>query len=421
MTKFLKKLWSNAFIKGGVFLTASNFFVGFLNYFFNILTARSLGPEGFGEISALFSYLIILSTPVVILSTYVILKIGEKKDQYSYTRSILTWIIQKIKRWWYVGVPALVVMPFLPGLTNLSPIVAYSIVPIVIIGYLLAFYDGAVQGLQLLSFFAILSIIFAAVKLLGPVIAFYTVPNINIILVFIFLSLLVKLVLSHIMLSKKFSVHKSKILNLDKRIIELLKDKNIWLTAITSMSIGLFSNIDIIYVKQMFSAADAGIYSSWSLFAKIILYALGPLIGLSFIFFSNKKHEIYHQIFFIVSVIFLIVIGLVGMFAYGIYGLQIINIFFGQKFRPVIPYMEWAAFFGIAYVMLLFMNNYFLAKKSNKSYILAASLPFYCIALFIWGRGDIGQVMLVNIFFSFSVLTIYLLLYFKSRFSSLFQ
>lgn len=420
MTRFLKNIWSNSFIKGGVFLTAGNFLVGILNYFFNILTARVLGPEGYGEITALFSYLIILSTPVVILSTYVILKIGEKKDQYSYTHSVLTWIIQKIKRWWYVGIPALVVMPFLPGLTNLSPVVAYSIVPIVIMGYLLAFYDGAIQGLQLLSFFAILSIIFAAVKLLGPVIAFYTVPNINIILLFVFLSLLTKLVLSHIMLSKKFTVHTSKILNLDKRIIEVLKDKNIWLTAITSMSIGLFSNIDIIYVKQMFSAEDAGIYSSWSLFAKIILYALGPLIGLSFIFFSNKKHEIYHQIFFIVSFVFLIIIGFAGLFIYGLYSQQIIKLFFGPKFFPVIPYLEWAAFFGIAYVMLLFMNNYFLAKKSNKSYILAASLPFYCLALFIWGK-DIGQVMLVNIFFSFAVLSIYLLLYFKSRFSSLWK
>ena len=186
------------------------------------------------------------------------------------------------------------------------------------------------------------------------------------------------------------------------------------------MSIGLFSNIDIIYVKQMFSAEDAGIYSSWSLFAKIILYALGPLLGLSFIFFSNKKHEIYHQIFFIVSFIFLTILGLTGLFVYGSYSQQIIKLFFGPKFIPVMPYLEWAALFGIVYVMLLFMNNYFLAKKSKQSYILAASLPFYCIVLFIWGK-DIGQVMLINIFFSFTVLSIYLLLYFKSRFASLWQ
>jgi O-antigen/teichoic acid export membrane protein len=420
MIRFLKNLWSNTFVKGGVFLTASNFLVGLLNYLFNILTARLLGPEGFGEISAFYSYLIILSTPVVILATYVILKIGEKKDQYSYTRSVQAWIIQKLKRWWYLIIPALIIIPFLPQLTNLSPIVAYSIFPILTISYLLAFYDGAMQGLQLLTYFALLSVILAFVKFLGPLISFYTVPDINIIILFIFLSLLTKMIVSHIILSKKFTGHKSKILNLNKRIIEVFKDKKIWLTAITSMSIGLLSNIDIIYVKQMFSAEDTGIYSSWSLFAKIILYALGPLLGLSFVYFSNKKQEINHQIFFIASFIFLMIVGVGMLFAYGLYSRKIIDMFFGSKFYPVIPYLEWAAFFGTAYVMILFMNNYFLAKKSSKAFILAGSLPFYCAALFIWGK-DIGQVMLVNIFFSFTVLTIYLLLYFKSRFSSLWE
>lgn len=413
-------MWSNAFIKGGIFLMVANFLVGFLNYSFNILTARVLGPEGYGEITALFSYLIVLSTPIGILATYVILKIGEKKDQYLYTQSILMWLIQKLKRWWYIGIPALLVIPFLPGLTNLSSLVAYSIFPIIIISYLLAFYDGAFQGLRLLTSFAILSIVLAVVKLIGPVISFYTFPNINIILLTIFLSLLTKLILSHIILQKKFSKSKSKIVHIQKRIIDVFKDKNIWLTAITSMSIGFLSNIDIIYVKQMFSSEDAGLYSSWTVFAKIILYTLGPLLSLSFLYFSNKKHELYHQIFFISSFIFLVIIGFVGMVVYGMYGRAIITFFFGPKFNPVLPFLEWASFFGIAYVMLLFMNNYFLAKKSKQAYILAASLPFYCLGLFIWGK-DIGGVMLVNILFSYTVLAIYLLLYFKSRFISLWQ
>ncbi len=420
MTRLWKNIWSSTFIKGGIFLTVSNFLVGFLNYLFNIITARVLGPAGYGEITALFSYLIILSAPVGILSTYTILKIGEKKDQYSYTRSILIWAIQKVKRWWYIGIPALLVTPFLPSLTNLSPLVAYSILPIIIISFFLAFYDGALQSLHLLSVFAVLSIILAVIKLMGPVISFYSFPNINIILLFIFLSLLAKLILSHIVLSNKFTVHKSKIHNLNKRILEVFKDKNIWLTAISSMSIGFLSNIDIIYVKKMFSAEDAGIYSSWSLFAKIILYALGPLFGLSFIFFSSKKHEIHHQVFFIGSFIFLVIVGALSLAVYGSYGRVIIDLFFGPKFYPVVPFLEWASLFGVAYVMLLFMNNYFLAKKSNNSYILAIALPFYCIALFLWGKG-LAQVMVVNITFSFAVLSIYLLLYFRSRFISLLK
>ncbi len=170
----------------------------------------------------------------------------------------------------------------------------------------------------------------------------------------------------------------------------------------------------------MFSAEDAGIYNSWTLFAKVILYVLGPILSISFIFFSSNKEEIYHQLFFIGITIFLGIAGFIAMLAYGFYGRSIIDILFGEKFYPVIPFLEWASFFGTGYVMITFMNNYFLAKGSNKAYILALSLPIYVFVLFLFGK-DLARVMLINIWFVFAVLTLYLLIFFKTKIVSLFS
>ena len=76
MMKLLKKLWANEFFQGGFFLTSSSFTINVLNYFFNLLAARTLGPSGFGEITAFFSYNNIFSVPILVVTLVLIQKIG---------------------------------------------------------------------------------------------------------------------------------------------------------------------------------------------------------------------------------------------------------------------------------------------------------------------------------------------------------
>lgn len=418
MKQLVKKAWSNVFFQGSFFYTVTNFINIFINYLFNVFAAKTLGPHDFGEISAFFSYLILLTTPIGIVSTFLIIKIGESKNPKDYSASVLAWLHGKIKKFWIFCIPLLLIVPFVPKLTNLSPLVVYTLVPTVIAMYFLAIYEGEIQGLHLFRINSLYGVVFSAVKLLGAVIIYFTTSNLWVVMLFIFLAFFVKFILSYLLLKK--TLIKAKVSHISKSILEVIKDKHLLLTLISSVSIAILTNLDIIYVKKMFTGEDAGIYASWSLFGKVIINSLGPLISLSFVFFSSKKHELQHQLFFICAFLSLAVIGFISLIVYGTYSRVFIDTFLGPKFYPVIPFVEWASLYGTGFVMLIFMNNYYLAKGSKKAYILAAAIPVYIVCLFIFGKG-IGDVILINIWFSFIVVAVYLLLFFKARFASLWE
>ncbi len=416
----IKKVIGNSFFQGSVFITTASFIGGFLNYLFNIFVGRALGPAGYGEITTLFSYLTILTIPVGVIVQLIIIKIGNKKDNVLYTSALINWLILKAKKYWLVTILVACLIPFVPQLTNLSPIIGYSLIPLVLLAYITGLYDGILQGLHVFFWASVIGIATIFIKFLGSVVVLYVWQQMGIIVIFLLLSSILKGVLSHIQLAKivKHVSQKTPILN--KNIIALITDPQILLTSISGAAILILSNADIIYVKKVFSADEAGIYGSWSLFAKVILYILGPLITVSFIFFSSKKNERYHRLVLLGGIILLLLSGFGAMLAYGLYGELIIGTLFGKSFFQLLPFLEWASFFGISYTMIIFMNNYYLAKGNKAAYILACSLPLYIGGLIFYGT-DLSRVMLVNIWFSFGVLGLYLLAFVRMRFSTLLK
>lgn len=415
MMNLFRKTIKNSFFQGSLFVTVANFAGGFLNYLFNIFAARALGPEGYGNITALFSYVTVFSIPVGIITQLIIIKIGDKKDTIGYTAGILDWFFERIRKFWIVGLLICIIIPFVPQLTNLSPLVGYTLVPLILLTYILALYDGVMQGLHMFFWVSLVGLISILIKFLSSIVVLTMWPNLAVIIIFMFISYIVKGLISQIKLTHVIKNTKHVIPSMNKTMTHLFKDTQIRLTAVSGAAILILSNIDVMYVKKMFSEEDAGIYGSWSLFAKIILYVLGPFITVSFIFFSSKKYSKYHRVALLGGITLLILCGFGAMMAYGLFGRELIDLLFGESFYSVIPFLEWASFFGTAYVLIMYLNNYFLAKGNNAAYILALTLPFYLIGLISYGK-DLAQVILVNIWFSFGVLALYLLAFVRMRF-----
>src|SRR3990167_8342362 len=142
MLKAAKKIWQNEFFQGGIFYTTSSFFNHLMNYLFNFLAGRTLGPKGYAEISTLFSYTTIALVPTVVFSTFLIQKISASSlNQKIYTRSLERLFLNKIKKWWYLFVIPIIFAPLLPKFTNLTPLVAWSLYPLLYFAYLSSFYD----------------------------------------------------------------------------------------------------------------------------------------------------------------------------------------------------------------------------------------------------------------------------------------
>ncbi len=414
MKQTLNKLRSNTFVQGGFLFTVSNLLVGLINYFFNFLAGRALGPVGYGEIAAMFSYIVILNIPIGVISMLLIQKIGAAEDPESYTIALQKWLKLKLRRWWFLLVLMLAVTPFVPGLTNLTPIAGYALPLLLLLSFLGAFYNGAIQGLHLFAWFSVLSILGAIIKLGGALFAIAGIGGLKSVVLLIVLSTVISFILGVVIFERHIRGKVADVPDKLKRIRDIFKDKQLWYTTGATGILTLLNNIDIIYVKKMFPAEEAGIFGAWALFAKMILYAIGPLLTLSFIFFSSKKNEKYHHAVFIGAFLLFIIGGIAANFFYGMFGRLMIESLFGEKFLSLYPYIEWASLFGIGYVMMMFMMNYFLAKKSIVSLVPAILFPVYLGAL-IFYADQLVEVMYVDTVFTFATITIFLLVFFKNR------
>ena len=413
MKKILSQLRQNIFVQGGILLMVVNVITGLMNYVFNVLVGRLLGPEGYAEIAATFSYMVILSIPVGIVITLLIQKIGEAEKPLEYSASIYEWLREICRTYWFLFLIPMIFIPFMPWVTNVTPFAAYIIIPIVMPSAATAFYDGVYQGLHLFWRYSISNIMSTILRLMGAALL-YVRKELAIVLGFISLATIFRFIFFHVLLNKKYKELGKNIIPKKITFSKLLKDKQLWYTSILTATLGLINNVDIIAVKKLFDAEQAGYYSAWAQYAKIILYLLAPLVSILYIFFSNNKQRIYHQIVFITSFLVLIAIGVATNLGYGFYGKKLIFMLFGKEFYPINTYLEWAAYYGTGYVMMMVMSFYFLARKSIISLVPALLLPLYVVALIVY-PNNIADVMYLNIIYVFLSITIFLLAFFKDR------
>lgn len=321
---------------------------------------------------------------------------------------------KKLIRWWPVILLFLFLSPLTPRITNLSPFAGMILIPLILVSFVGTFYSSTIQGLKLFFYISMLSVIGTLIKLLGALFTMLDTNGVNTIIIFIIGATVVPLVLSifmlHAYLRKKVAIPLPAV---EKRVLSLFSNRQFLLILFSTLAVTLFNNIDIVVVKKFLPSTDAGIYSSWSIFAKIIFYAIGPLISISFIFFSDAKNNKFQHRALNLSLIFLLIVGIVSFLVYKNLGSFVVNMLFGDKFKPVVPYLSLASLFGSLYAGIAFLNSYFVAKKDKFSLILPVFLPLYILLLF-FGEKDVGYIMKLNIVFSFCIVVLYLLAYVRS-------
>lgn len=407
----IKKLWRNEFLRGGFVLTGATFLGNILNYFFNLIVARILGPQGLGEITSLFSYVTILSVPISVTTTFLTQKISAaESDAYALTHSLEQFFWIKIKKWWYIGLPFLLFVPFISQLTRLQTITSYSIPLIITTSLASSFYLAAFAGLKLFFLVSLFGMIGVFLKLIGAVLVFVGIDGIATVIISLTFSSAIGSLLPYYMMRKilKKNVRNAKTYPPTRRLMHLIFSRFFLITAASMIAITIFNNIDIVIVKRNFSGFDAGIYSSWALFAKIISFAVGPITSVSFVFFANSQNKL-HQKTLNFSLYILLIIGVAAYGIYRYYGTVIIPFFFGDKFAAVIPYLGKASVFGTLYTTILFINMFFLAKKSAGALILPVSLPLYIGILTL--QKQLPSIMNTTIVFSSCIAVVYVLFY----------
>ncbi len=418
MKNRIKSFSNNLFIQGSFLFTVSNLIISLLNYFFNFLVGRALGPSGYGEITAFFSYTALFSIPFTIISTLIIQKIGSKEtNHHAYVKSLELWFIKKIKKWWYLSLLLIILAPIMPRITNVSGVTGYLIIVVAILSPFSVFYSSALQGLKLFLISVVISIFTGFIKFTGALLVSLKIDGLLTVLLFLTISSIFNLVAVILSFRKYVKSIKAEA-KIEKGIKEAV-DKYFFLTSISVFSITLLANFDIIFVKKFFLPGDAGFFAAWSLFAKIIFYLVGPFVSLSFIFFSSKKNTKQQDKILIGTLLALVIVGSICFAVYTFFPV-VVEIIFGNKFKYIIQYLPMAAIFGVFYSVINLFNNYFLAKKSLFTLILPLSFPIYICILFV-SRGSLVKIINTDIFFGFAVSIIYLIAYiFQKKFNRSF-
>ncbi len=297
MQSKFRQLINNRFIRSGALLTVINFIIGFLNYLFNSLAGKALGPARYSEIVTLFSYFFILSVPLTVVTNEIIRRLGQTgSNRLSIIAAWEHWFWQKISRWSFLLIPYALLLIWLPRWTNLTFLSSASILLVLLFTFLSVFYTGAFLGLQLIVFYGIVMLISTLIKLAGPVLVLLSVGNLNTVLLLLVLSALVLPIGGKLLLSSKIKTTKQTMKPVNRRIIQILFTRSLLIITLSTISLNLLNNLDVVFVKKFFQSDTAGLYGAWSLFGKIIFYVLTPVLTTSYIFFSAKEEQRRHHV-----------------------------------------------------------------------------------------------------------------------------
>jgi O-antigen/teichoic acid export membrane protein len=417
MKKQHHKLAQNIFFQTSILLTVANLITGSFTLTFNIIVGRYLGPATYGEVATFFSYLVLMTFPVSLNYSFILEKIGHRDDPKDF--SFLMFERLKtifIKRWYIIFAPILIT-PFLPTLTNLSFMTSCVLIFMIYASMLSGWYDSILQGRHKYILYIFLYILLSLFQFSGSISTAFFHGGILVIFIFICVGMAVKITLSHIFLhsTKKY---KKDVQKIGTNFSSILYDKQLWLSLLFSVSLILISNIDIIYVKKMFSAEDAGLYGAWNLYAKMITYMLGPFLSVAFIYFSNKKQR-HQELVLSLSVIALIFLSMFVFIIFDSYRNPLLHYIFGNKYIQLYPFMDWAGIFGATYFIIYFFMNFYLAKGSKRTLILPFTIPIYLISIIIFGKNP-RDVMMINVLFCSTIASIFLLDYFFIKLKATF-
>lgn len=388
-----RKLFSNSLIVIVGTLVASVF-----SYLFNMLMGRYLGPEQYGEMTALMSLLMIVSIAGGAILTitmrysaelYSAGKIGALKKMFAIFSRYVYMLAFSI-----ILVLLVLIKPIANyfSITNLVPVViAFSSL---IFGLVMSVNKGLLQGGQKFVATSLVGILEMALRLgLGMLlvkIGFEVSGALLAIVAATAISYLATFVPIRSILRDSTGDKSAKNHLFDKKEIINYSLP----TLISAVLLVVALNIDVILVKHYFSPFEAGSYAAISTIAKIILYVTSPIAAVMFPMISERttKGDKHYSIFFF-SLIFVIVGSLIILGIYVIAPAKVISLLYGNQY---IGYYYLLPEIGLAFVLYSLINlmaNYYMVVKNF------AFVWFFAIVLLL-------EIVAISLFHSSIILVV---------------
>ena len=242
---------------------------------------------------------------------------------------------------------------------------------------------------------------------MGPVLVFFKVDGLYTVAFFLIMSSFSTVLLGKLYLNRLYKNVSISGIKVEKKLRQLFLNRWIIITTFSLLGINLLNNLDVIFVKKFFTSEVSGGYGAWSLFARIVFYVLGPIVGMSYVFFSSHEQQEKHQRGLFIFLGLTVLAGMLMYILYSYFGAPIIKLIFTDKFLTILPYLNLAAIFGTLYTLIFILNGYFMAKKSVFSLTVMIVVPVYWVFLYILGK-NLETIIFINIIAAVVIFCLYL-------------
>lgn len=377
-----KKLLSNTIV-----IFAGTVIGSFCSYVYNMLMGRMLGPEQYGQMTALLSMMLIVTIGGGAILTVVTRYASDFYHRVCF--GALNKLFQKMTKYMVflslgLFIIGLLAVSFIGRFFSIDSSTTILIaLATMFFGYTVVVNRGILQGAQK---FGELSITNVAEPLLKLVAGYFLVRlgfGIDGALVAILVSGAAVYFLTFLQAKKVLSSVKSS----DKEEL-VFSRKEIFNYSIPSFLSALFlaiiMSVDVIMVNHFFPGAQAGLYSAVSTVAKIILFITAPVSSVLFPMISERKTtgEKHYQLLFM-GLSLTILVGLLILGVYTAAPAKILTLLYGRQYTEMFYLLPEIGLAFLFYSLVNLLANYYLAIKDY---------------LFLWFFGFISIVSVLVIY-----------------------
>ena len=364
---------------------SSTMVVNVINYIYNLLVGRLLGPSDYGVFVSLLSLFLITAGISGTIQTVITRYAAILKYENS-QRTIYRYFIKALQIFSIVGVFVLVLFffltPYMKRFLNIDLSMPVYVVGILVgISFITPIARGTLQGIQDYKALSLSMILDSFMRLVLGILF--------IVLGFRVSGALGSQVISGLMAFGLSIFFISKLKRFDDGTYRIPKGaiyKYTFLTLYTVSCFLILTNLDVVLVKHFFDPHSAGIYSSAVTIGKIVLYFPGAMAIVLFPktselqTLSKKSVKILAKALGIVFVL-CVAINIIYFVAPEL----VVKIMFGRAFLESVPYI---GFYGIA------MTFYSLL---NLAVLFLLSLNFYSL-IPVLTITSLAELILISIF-----------------------
>lgn len=417
--KLFRRIFYSQLARGSLLVFAGNNIGNFLNFLYNLIIGRLLGPEKYGDLGAIISTISIFGIVLSIFGLFTVKQVSSfwGRKEKGKIISFLTYFTPKL--FIFCTIISLFLLLITPNVSNFLHMDSFIPFFIAAVSFIFSgpgiLNKSLLQGILAFFFVSINGVIEMSLKLIISAVLVLLSFGVNGALLGITVAGIISYLISLAELKFIFKgvVSEENHFLHPRSLLKILLP-----VALVSLIITSFLNIDIILVRHFFGAATAGAYVALSNIGKISYYLVGTLISVMFPVISTRVSNGASYILPLLgTLIASLGLSIIVIVAFFLSPKLILGILYGEKFFSIIPYLGIFSFF-IAIFSLNSALTYFLLSISYSKaiYVLFLISLFQGILILIF-HSSILHVIWINIIVSLVYLLAASLLILKKEYN----